>query len=290
MLVAVALLATACGSAETQPAEPADQLAPAPPIEAIDEPAHSFFFEEPDADEGAVGRQLICFRVDGEDEDCKLTPAELAEAERSEREFREATEPADDSKPRGIARLPVESGRSPATATLIAWRTRSGKLCTLIDVADEGGGGGGGPTGPCAPGTRKCGDICLERSGEGDGADLVYLLAGTVWSGADELRIEFIDGNATRYPLVGPIVPEFPKARVFMLDLGPRLYRRLELLEDGKRLDEVEVSQSEIDTELCFREHPMSLPDDPLEPTTKDPNPELSACLSKAYPKEDKND
>ncbi|HET7856234.1 MAG TPA: hypothetical protein VFL41_07235 [Gaiellaceae bacterium] len=283
--ISVALLVSACGSAETQRAQPADQLAPAPPIETIDEPAHSFFFNEPDVERIGAGTGYICLARDEEDEECEPTPAERAAAEKSAREFREATWP--ESKPLGIARLSLEHRRPPANATLVTWRARSGKLCTLIEVSDESGGGGGGPSGPCVPGTRGCGEICLELSGEGDGADLVYLLAGTVAATADELRIEFIDGKAVRYPLVGPIVREFPKVRVFMLDLGPRLYRRLELLEDDDVVDKVEVPQSEIDTHLCFRKHPMRLPENPLEQPTKDPNPERSACMRNAYPKED---
>ena len=292
LLVSVALLASGCGSAETRRAQPAEQLAPAPPIEAIDEPApDTGVFNEPELRRQAPGVHVICFGDDAppDPSDCKLTPELKAQGEKAEREFREATEPADGVKPRAIARLALEQ-RGPSTkATLVAWRARSGKLCTLLEVSDEKGGGGGGPGGPCVPERRNCGEICLEQSAEGDGPELVYLLAGTVSAAADELGIELIDGRTVRYPLVGPRVPEFPNVRVFMLDLGSRPHRRLELRAGERVLDEVEVPQREIDAQLCFREHPMRFPDNPTEQEMKDPNPALAECLRKTYP-EDGND
>jgi hypothetical protein len=232
------------------------------------------------ADEGrAYASGYIC-AGEFDPGECRPSKDAIAEMEEAARVFRQAVKPAEDSKPRAFARLRI-SPRGPTTkATMSAWRARSGKLCTAIALGD---GLSGGPSGPCVPETRwrkACDALCLDRSGEGNGAELQYLLTGTVTARADELRITFVDGRAVRYPLTGPVVPEFPEYRAFMLDLGTEMYRRLELLREGDVLERTDVPQSQIDFDRCARKFPIP-PPGPAE-TSSGRNPELAACLRSA--------
>lgn len=157
------------------------------------------------------------------------------------------------SELRAIARLPLRRG---GRAALLAWTARNGRLCTNIvyrypDTRATGSGGGSGPFGPCEPWTT-CGQICLARAA--DIAQSTAVLGGTVSASADQLRIVFLDGESARYPLRGPIVSRFPDRRAFLLDLGGRMYERLELLVDGEPKASVDVPGGEIETQLCYRQ------------------------------------
>jgi hypothetical protein len=279
-LISAAFALTACGAAETERAQPAGSLEPAPQIEAIDEPAPpgSPFLEPLSEGESAEGSIYIC-AGESDSQECKPTPEAIAEMEKMAGLFRQAVRPAEDSRPRAFARLRITPRGPATTATMIAWRARSGKLCTSLALGDHVSHG---PSGPCVPETqwrKACDALCLDRSGEGIRGELRYLLTGTVTARADELRITFVDGRAVRYPLTGPVVPEFPQYRAFMLDLGSQMYRRLELLREGDVLERSDVPQDQIKFDRCVREFPIPPPGVANEPVPTEPNPRLKACL-----------
>jgi hypothetical protein len=85
--------------------------------------------------------------------------------------------------------------------------------------------------GPCLAGS-PCSEICLDRYPFT--SDPPWLLSGLVSAEADLLRIVFASDDPLRYPLTGPLLPGYPEWRVFMLGVGRRSYRRLELLQAGR--------------------------------------------------------
>lgn len=208
--------------------------------------------------------QLLC--PGAEPGDCKPSRERVTARLRQLQEEYLGMTPA--GKPRVVARLPM---RRRGRAALIAWPARNGRLCTEIvyrypDTRVTGSGGGYGPFGPCEPRTT-CGQICLARAT--DVSQTSAVVGGTVSSSADQLRIVFLDGEGARYPLRGPVVAGFPDHRVFLLDLGPRPYERLELLVDGEPRASVDIPREEIERERCLRRFGVS-------------NPELQSCLRTA--------
>lgn len=289
-LVSVALLTslltlTACGMGEDERAQPAGSLEPAPPIESIDEPAPDW----PPADREEQGvasivvldqeteTRLMCPGV--EPDECKPTSEELAAFRQKVQEQHVSMRPADGTKPRAIARLMSAEEGTRSTATFIAWRSANDKLCMQVELGDAGKSqpGAFGPYGPCVP-WWPCGQICLERISNtaGPGEDVVSVLGGTVPAEGNELRVVFLGGTSSRYPLRGPLVPGFDDARVFLLDLGERLVQRLELLEDGKLRASLDVPRQEIESQLCLRRFPA------MKTVPQEANPELVACLRNA--------
>jgi hypothetical protein len=278
-LLSALLLLTACSALSNERSQPADSQEPAPPIESMNE-----VVPVPPDVEGESGKivfdqsyeeQLLCPYADPED--CKPAP-ELVEALRRQlQKEHEGMNPAEGEEQRAIARLPLT--QDGGAATLIAWRARNGRLCTKVeyrypDRHEFGIGGGYGPFGPCEP-RISCGQICVQRVIRFSRATAVA--AGTVSSSGDQLRIVFLDGKGARYPLRGPVVPGFPERRVFMVDLGQRLYQRLELLVDDETRASVDILREEIEAQLCHRRFPH-------------PNPELQACLRNASQEDKDND
>lgn len=175
------------------------------------------------------------------------TAEEQAQWAADEQRYEEAIRPAAGSVPRVIARLPLRGGGSDLLFT--AWKSSSGELCWETDESGPEGGGGGGPSGPCAQqaadeaypeltvGLREnippCDVICLGSDGgnSGDGAD-TYLLSGTVPVDAEAIRVTVDGGTTATYPLLGPRVLDTERS-VFMLDLGARDWRKLELIRGG---------------------------------------------------------
>jgi hypothetical protein len=275
------LALSACGSARS--VQPADNAQvgplPPPPIEAIDEPADTWWMDEP-AD-GATGSTYICAQEDSKtttDKGCNPTPEMKEELRRQSEKIKRATT-AKDSEPRAIARLRLEQRGPNARLRLIAWRSQSGELCLADDETDEeGGGGGGGPFGPCVPG-RNCRDICLTTSGSGTGTEwLLSTTTGVLPAGADLLRITFDGGRVASYKLDGPLVPGFREYRVFMLDLGRGIETRLELFERQKVIAEEKRSDAEIRGMRCYQKYPVDMPRTPEE-AEKSP---LAQCFEKA--------
>lgn len=295
--VSVALLAslltlTACGMAEGERAQPAGFLEPAPAIESIDEPAPDWPPAERE-EQGASSfvaldqeteTRLLCRGA--EPDECKPTSEELAAFRQKVQEQYEGMRPADGAKPRAIARLMSDDERTRSTARFIAWRAASDELCMQVELGDPGESHSGafGPFGPCVP-WWPCSQICLDRISNTVGNGVISVLGGTVPAEGDELRVVFLDGTTSRYPLSGPLVPGFDDARVFMLDLGDRLHQRLELLEDGKVRASLDVPRREIESQLCFRRFPARS-SNPTETVPPDPNPELAACLRNATRKD----
>jgi hypothetical protein len=282
---------SACGMAEEERSQPAGTLEPAPPIEAIDEPAPHWPPVAPDEEGWSTGylaimsqetqNELLC----PEDPDeCKPTAEQVAALHKKAEQQYEDMRPAEGTKPRAIARL----ASTERPTRLIAWRTVNGELCMQVEVGNAETSGTYGPFGPCAP-FEPCDRMCLNRMSMavGDGQDIVSLLGGSVAANGDELRVVFEGGTSARYPLTGPLVPGFDDTRVFLLDLGERLYQRLELLDDDEVIASTDIPRREIEAQKCFQRFPLRSPP-PTETAPRDPNPELEACL-RATPKDEGN-
>ena len=212
LIVAVALLA-GCGGVADEPRS--RSMTPAPPaIEAIDEPVPA----DVDAGYRALARGL---------------PPNL-KARPEQRAFLEAIAPAEDSELRRVARLRLTGPRAGVVLELIAWRSRSGALCTLghASMSTDRDLGGVGPNGPCVP-MDRCEALCVDEGlvdVDGRGSSV---LAGTVSAEADELRLSLLGGGETRVRLTGPLLRDFAGRRVVLFDLGRTSSTRVELLRDG---------------------------------------------------------
>jgi len=268
-LLAAGLLLTGCSLWNEEGGEPAGSLQPAPPVRSMNEivPPPP---EDVDADVLVFDQNSVLERAcpGVEPAQCKPSKERYEAVQRRLRQEHEAMDPAGGTEQRVIATLPLSRG---GDAALIAWRARNGRLCVKVEIRypDSTGigiGGGWGPFDSCEP-RSTCGQVCLARATEIP--KTTGVLTGTVSSSGDELRVTFLDGERRRYPLRGPVVPGFPESRVFMLDLGPRLYERLELFADGKVSASVDTPREEIEVQLCFRRFRVS-------------TPELRSCLRKA--------
>ena len=284
LLLCCVLGLSACGSSQsTQPAD-TQQAQASPAIEAIDEPAPEAGWTPPPADPATASIHVHwCLRFDesktDRTDDCTPTPDEVEKSIQMEQMFEQAVQPAKGTEPRAIAQLRLPARGPRARVRLAAWGTQSNKLCVETDEQDEGDSGGGGPSGPCVPGTR-CENLCLDLSGSsGSKGVYVYLLSGVVASQADDLRITLDDGREEDFALTGPVVPGFPKYRVFMLDLGRDLYRRLELRHDDKVIAEETQSPSEIRMTRCGEVDP------PVHPSQSKATREFDQCVRRAAPK-----
>lgn len=178
---------------------------------------------------------------------CQPTPNEAEKLQR-------ALMPADSSEPRAIAELKLPTRGPNARARLIAWRNHAGRLCLENQVEDVNGA----PFGPCLP-SPPCRKICLLIVQTRTGEEALYLLGGVVASSNDRLQVTIEDGHVATYGLTGPVVPGYPGYRVFMLDLGRSLYRRLELLAHDQVVAEETLSAAEIRSLRC-NESPPVLP------------------------------
>jgi hypothetical protein len=230
------LVLSGCGSSKTAQTTTLTQVAAPLAVEAIDEPAT---IPPPGS------ATPMCPDVPGGT--CQPTPNEAEKLQR-------ALTPEHGSEPRAIAELKLPARGPNARARLIAWRNRSGRLCLETQVEDVDGG----PFGPCIPGS-PCRKICVQLEQTKTGSEALYLLGGAVASSNDRLQVTTDDGRVATYGLTGPVVPEFPGYRVFMLDLGRSLYRRLELLAHDQVVAEESLSPTEIRSLRC-NEGPPVLP------------------------------
>lgn len=284
LLLCCVLGLSACGSSQSaQPA--ATQQAQAPPaIQAIDEPAPDAGWTSPLDDPATASIHVHwCLRFGDSKTDnndaCTPTPDEMEKSIQMQQMFEQAVQPAKGTEPRAIAQLRLRARGPKARVRLDVWRAQSNKLCVQTDEQDKGASGGGGPSGPCVPGTR-CANLCLDLSGSsGRDAVYAYLLSGVVASQADDLRITLDDGRQEDFALTGPVVPGFPKYRVFMLDLGRDLYRKLELRHDDEVIAEETRSPSEIRMTRCGEMNP------PVHPSQNKATQEFDQCVHRAAPK-----
>jgi hypothetical protein len=282
LLLSSVLAVSACGSTgSVQPADGDTAAAPPPPIEAIDEPVPDAGFKMPPGDVSSSSTYL-CLGDEGETDpqDCKATPDQAEKFLRMAKQFERAVQPARGTEPRAIARLRLSARGPNARVRLVVWRNQSDELCMETEVEEENGGSSDGPSGPCVPDSR-CDKICLGLSASGSGSAERYLLSGVVASEADSLRMTLDDGRVANYALTGPVVPGFPKYRVFMLDLGRDLDRLLELRRDDKTIAEEKRSPVEIRMMRCEEDFPPALPSQDA-PGEKSP---LDQCLERAAPK-----
>lgn len=282
LLVCGVLAFSACGSGSTS-SKPADenQTAPAPPIEAIDEPAPDTGFPMP-PDDASSSQTYFCLGNESTtvpERTCKPTREQAEKLHRLRREIEEAVKPAEDSEPRAIARLPLKDRGKNAQVRLISWRNQSDKLCFQTEEESEDVGGGEGPGGPCVP-RSSCAKLCLSLSATSSASSpYLYVLSGIVSSDADGLRMSLDDDRVVDYALTGPVVPGFSEYRVFMLDLKRDLYTRLELLRGEKVIAEENHSPAEIRMMRC-EEVPPALPS--ADGGQRSP---VDQCLERAAPK-----
>jgi hypothetical protein len=163
------------------------------------------------------------------------TKAQLARIGALIQRYNLAVRPMAGQPPRVAAALLLPYGYR---ELLVAWRGSSGRVC--MSAADARGGGATEPFGPCVATARlpanftadplePCGAICLTNSSADTAGTSAYLLAGTVTPAATSLRVTVGGGAVTTYPLRGPLL-RGTRDRVFMTLLGPRNWRRIELL------------------------------------------------------------
>jgi hypothetical protein len=238
LVLVVSVLALAgCGSSKGSQTSTEKQTAAPPAVEAVDEPATI----------PGPGSTTKTMCPDVPAGTCEPTPAQAEKLQR-------AVTPAHGSEPKAIAELRLPARGPNVRARLIAWRNRFGRLCLETRVEDVNGA----PFGPCIPGPpfRK---ICVQIVQTRTGSEALYLLGGVVASGDDRLQVTTEDGQAATDGLTGPVVPGFPGYRVFMLDLGRNLYRRLELLAHDQVVAEEKLSAAQIRSLRC-NENPPVLP------------------------------
>jgi hypothetical protein len=203
-------------------------LSAAPPIRAVDEAPPALVRMQLAAELGGelsgpkfvTATDTFCWGGPGH-----CTRAAIAKLKAQLAARQEAIRPAAGSEPRAVAEL---SG----SAVLVAWRNGANRLC--LDSSRLPAGGGGGAFGPCDPEDGMCAAICLRSDGRGESIQsLDYLLAGTVRQDATAIRVVRSRGAATEYALRGPVLSG-TQHRVFMLELGRRDWRLLELLRGDR--------------------------------------------------------
>jgi len=154
----------------------------------------------------------------------KATPCTAAESARLTRGFavqQAAMRPPSLASLQVVSRLALARGE---VARLVAWRTRSDRLCFYLSQTP---GGGAGPFGPCR---SRCAPLCIVSSGDGtDTRPVTYLLGGAVDARATGLRLDLRDGTAVTYALGGPLLGTSGD-RAVLLALGRGDWTRLELL------------------------------------------------------------
>ena len=254
ILVVIGVLAlSGCGSSKSTQTTTETQVAAPTAVESIDDPAT---IPPP----GSI--TPMCPDTPAQQE-CQPTPNQAAKLQR-------ALTPANGSEPRAIAQLRLPARGPNGEARLISWRNGSGLLCLELQVEDVNGA----PFGPCTPGPL-CRKICVQIVQTRTGSEALYLLGGVVASGDDRLQVTTDDGQVATYGLTGPVVPGFPGYRVFMLDLGRNLYRRLELLARDRVVAEEKLSAAQIRSLRC-KEYP------PLLPSQDSQRQPAGKCLERA--------
>ena len=243
--------------------------APAPAIVSVSEPAPDWLQHllqpepSPAGSVASQGTAQFCFAFGSSDgsssSDCSGTPTpeQRARFEAQQKAWREAVALEPGSTPRVVATLPLAGD---GTASFTAWTAAGGTPCWATDVEFGGGGGGGGPAGPCsrlpsAEGAAllaPCDALCLDSSAGGSSEESeTYALAGTVPADADALRVTLAGGAATTYPLSGPLFPGVADRRIFLLELGDRDWRTLELVRGGAVVRTVAMPKMQAAIEDC---------------------------------------
>ena len=247
-----------------KPAAAGAPAAPAPPIVPVDEPPPAEVervlqeeFAPPSASSGVDYMQTtFTWGNGGTTTTSAPTPAQVAEGRAELDAQRRALEPAPDSTPRVVARLPLADG---GDALFVVWHNRDGRLCTYTNVT-HASGGGGGMGGLCAESQgTECAQICLASDGSGAVSADDWVVSGTVVADADALDVTTADGSTTEYPLAGPVLDG--DRRVFMLDLGSQDWRKLALVRGGGVVAETTMPAASVASEDCERKAgPMPMP------------------------------
>lgn len=240
---AAVLLLAGCGGAAHRTAAP-------PPVKAVNETPPRDVLAQIDQLTGVtpptgsdVNLAQLCVVLVKQTAKAKprhCTAAEISAGQAQTRRFQQALAPAQAEAPRVVAVLRLPYG---FRQLLIAWWTRSGRLCmsaagSLTSAIDQ-------PFGPCRavadraygnrsmddPSVPPCAAVCL-YAGLGSLAGTTgYYLAGTVPGDATSLRVTVGGGAVTTYPLRGPFLAG-TGSRIFMARIGPRDWRKLEVLRD----------------------------------------------------------
>jgi len=299
--LAAVLVLAGCGSATTGSGKPAAAGAPvasAPPIVPVDEAppepvAHMLAMEFAPPSSATSGvdhlQTTVTWATGGQTTTSAPTPAQLAEASAQLEAQRRALEPAADSTPRVVARLPLADG---GEALFVDWHNDAGRLCTYTSITHAGGGGGGLGGACVAPQQAQCAAICLASDGSGVVSADDWVLSGTVPADADALDVTTADGSTMEYPLSGPVLDG--DRRVFLLDLGGQDWRRLALVRGGDVVAETAMPAAEVAGEECQRKAgpmPAPAPAATSPPTSESPavkawQDAFQACLetSGAFP------
>ena len=248
------LALSGCGSSKSAETTTETQAATPPAVRAVDEPAT---LPPPGSTPAMCPDKPV---------PCEPTPADAEKVQQAVKEG---------SAPRAIAELRLPARGPDARARLIAWRNRSGRLCleTQADAVSSA------PFGPCLPGT-PCQKICVRLLQTKTESGALYLLGGVVASKNDRLQLRMEDGRVETFGLAGPVVPGFPGYRIFMLDLGQDLYRRLELLAHDRVVAEETLTPTEIRSLRCNESPPVL----PSQGSQGQRSP-LHACIQRAAPK-----
>lgn len=231
------LLLAGCGGAAHRTAAP-------PPVRAVDEALPQNLqgqldgmlgLPQPKGSDVSVSEMCVV-KLTAKMKPRPCTPAEIAAGRVKARRFEQAIVPAQAEAPRVVAALRLPYG---FRELLIAWWTRSGRLC--MSTAGVSAGNMDEPFGPCVaaadraagypadPRNPPCGAVCLSVGNENVAGTNGYYLAGTVPPGATALRVTVGGGSVTTYPLRGPLIPGTHR-RVFMAETGAHAWRRLEIL------------------------------------------------------------
>jgi hypothetical protein len=124
-----------------------------------------------------------------------------------------------------LAELPLRGGRK---AAFVLYKSGGKSTCFDVQVIEARGV----PRSPwlSCQGDKKCGPICLSVI-QYDSARR-RVVAGTVSTRGDAIRITAKGGIARTYPLEGPTVASLRGQRIFMADLDSTLLPNIELLQD----------------------------------------------------------
>lgn len=274
LLILLIAALTACGSVSNEAGDgPAAESEGAVAIRTVDRPAPKAYEEWANPDViVTIGGKSWCGPGDGADEaECSNAeePWDVCEAEHQTPEkkaacagYREQLEqaekdyatwleemaPAPGTEPRVVAELDL-AGQ--AKAEVVAWHAAGdGKLCTIARVIPGLDYLDAQLVGECGLPYTQCSEACVSTLA----VDARHsVLAGTLPASADAVRVT-IAGRETIHPLSGPVIDGSGR-RVFMLDLGTEVWRRLEVFADGRLVDTVELSADEVTMWECLDEY-----------------------------------
>lgn len=228
---------TGCGASEDSPqvtaAPAAQEVLETPAIEDVGDPTPPWLHDAVQAQE-KTGWSSSCVTIpkDGVGPSPVSRPCSENAAWREARIAEAKGRPARSAKARAVAKL--ESMEQPGeTWYLVTYHSRGRGVCFDLYVLP--------PPGPVGvpvdcEGDEACPRLCLAWTLESDlGRNQITLVAGSVPTTGDALRVVFRDGSTRLFRLAGPLIPDLPGRRAFMVEMGgAAIFRRAELLRGGE--------------------------------------------------------